>query len=96
MTSEPICVAPNRPVIDGGEGVGSQADEAAVYWTDINRFLVHRFVPRDKKVETWLFDESVTARQRMFVSKPVDSSTDGPGFDSTRRVLTRAGLLWIG
>src|SRR3989441_3759635 len=33
----------------------------AVYWTDINRFLIHRFTPADQCVRTWFFDEPVTA-----------------------------------
>ena len=37
------------------------ASDAAVYWTDINRFLVHRFTPADQCVRTWFFDEPVTA-----------------------------------
>jgi len=44
-----------------GEGAVWHAAHAAVYWTDINRFLVHRFTPADQCVVTWLFDEPVTA-----------------------------------
>jgi len=33
----------------------------AVYWTDINRFLIHRFDPANESVKSWLFDEPVTA-----------------------------------
>jgi sugar lactone lactonase YvrE len=36
------------------------ADEQALYWTDINRFLVHRLEP-DGAVLSWFFDEPVTA-----------------------------------
>jgi sugar lactone lactonase YvrE len=35
--------------------------EEAVYWTDINRFLIHRFEPASESVKSWLFDEPVTA-----------------------------------
>jgi sugar lactone lactonase YvrE len=34
--------------------------EQAVYWTDINRFLIHRLDARDKSVKSWFFDEPVT------------------------------------
>ena len=37
------------------------SDEQAVYWTDINRFLIHRFDPAHGSVKSWLFDEPVTA-----------------------------------
>jgi sugar lactone lactonase YvrE len=33
----------------------------AVYWADINRFLIHRFTPSDNCVRSWFFDEPVTA-----------------------------------
>lgn len=44
-----------------GEGIVWHAEEEAVYWTDINRFLVHRYTPRDGCVKTWLFEEPATA-----------------------------------
>ncbi len=37
-----------------------QPDEQAVYWTDINRFLIHRFDPKSESVKSWFFDEPVT------------------------------------
>ena len=59
MTSEVLCVAPTGDVC--GEGVVWNAAHAAAYWTDINRFLIHRYTPADKCVRTWFFDEPVTA-----------------------------------
>lgn len=59
MTSEPVCVAPTGDVC--GEGVVWHAAYAAAYWTDINRFLIHRFTPADQCVRTWFFDEPVTS-----------------------------------
>lgn len=59
IISEPICVAPT--VDKCGEGVVWHAGHASVYWTDINRFLIHRFTPADRSVRTWLFHEPVTA-----------------------------------
>jgi sugar lactone lactonase YvrE len=32
-----------------------------VYWTDINRFLIHRLTLADECVRTWFFEEPVTA-----------------------------------
>lgn len=53
------CVAPTGDVC--GEGAVWHAAHRALYWNDINRFLVHRFTPADRLVRTWLFDEAVTA-----------------------------------
>ncbi|WP_429819512.1 SMP-30/gluconolactonase/LRE family protein [Ensifer sp. B1-9] len=59
MARKLVCVA---PVGDRcGEGAVWSADEAAVYWTDINRFLVHRYDEATQAVRTWLFDEPVVA-----------------------------------
>jgi hypothetical protein len=33
----------------------------ALYWTDINRCLIHRITPEDEQVPTWRFSEPVTA-----------------------------------
>ncbi len=59
MISEPICVAPTGDI--AGEGAVWHAAHRAVYWTDINRFLIHRFTPADQCVRSWFFDEPVTA-----------------------------------
>src|SRR5579862_3684881 len=59
MVSEPVCVAPTGDKV--GEGVVWHAVHEAVYWTDITRFLIHRFTPVDHCVRTWLFEEPVTA-----------------------------------
>jgi sugar lactone lactonase YvrE len=59
MISQPVCVAPTGDRC--GEGVVWHAAHGAVYWTDINRFLIHRFTPADDCVRTWFFDEPVTA-----------------------------------
>ncbi len=53
------CIAPTGDRC--GEGVVWHPDHEAVYWTDINRFLIHRYTPRDGCVKTWMFDEPVTA-----------------------------------
>jgi sugar lactone lactonase YvrE len=37
------------------------AAHAAVYWADINRFMIHRFTLSDRCVRSWLFDEPVAA-----------------------------------
>lgn len=44
-----------------GEGVVWHPEEAAVYWTDINRRLLHRYVLSNASVDTWKFDQPVTA-----------------------------------
>lgn len=59
LTSPPVCVAPTGDVC--GEGAVWHAGHEAVYWTDINRFLIHCYRPADSCVRTWIFDEPVTA-----------------------------------
>jgi sugar lactone lactonase YvrE len=44
-----------------GEGAVWSAPERAVYWTDINRFLIHRFDEASSSTRSWLFDEPVVA-----------------------------------
>ena len=44
-----------------GEAATWSAAEGAVYWCDINRFLVHRMTVADGAVKTWMFDEPVVA-----------------------------------
>ena len=61
MTSiaSPVCVAPTGDWC--GEGAVWHAAEESLYWTDINRFLIHRFASADGSVKTWFFDEPVTS-----------------------------------
>jgi len=44
-----------------GEGSVWHDLEQALYWVDINRFLIHRFDPATENVRTWQFAEPVTA-----------------------------------
>lgn len=53
------CVAPVGDIT--GEGAVWSAAEGCVYWTDINRFLVHRLAVGDRSVRTWFFDEPAVA-----------------------------------
>jgi sugar lactone lactonase YvrE len=57
--SEVRCVAPTGDVC--GEGAVWAADEGRLYWTDINRFLVHSLDAADGSVRTWLFEEPAVA-----------------------------------
>ncbi len=57
--AEPVCVAPTGDIC--GEGAVWHAAENALYWTDINRFLIHRYDAASGNVKTWFFDEPVTA-----------------------------------
>jgi sugar lactone lactonase YvrE len=59
MIDEVVCVAPTGDVC--GEGAVWHAAENAVYWTDINRFLIHRLNVADSSVRTWFFEEPVTS-----------------------------------
>jgi sugar lactone lactonase YvrE len=44
-----------------GEGAVWHAREQALYWTDITRFLIHRYALSDGAVRSWIFDEPVVA-----------------------------------
>lgn len=59
MIGKPICLAPTGDVC--GEGAVWHAAHNAVYWNDINRFLVHRLNLADCSVLSWMFEEAVTA-----------------------------------
>ncbi len=59
MPDEIRCIAPAGDIC--GEGAVWHPAQNALYWTDINRFLVHRYDLTRDTTETWLFDEPVTA-----------------------------------
>jgi sugar lactone lactonase YvrE len=44
-----------------GEGAVWSAEEGAVYWVDINRFLTHRYDLASASLKSWFFDEPVVA-----------------------------------
>jgi sugar lactone lactonase YvrE len=58
QVKEPICIAATGNAC--GEGVLWQRDTRCIYWTDINRFLVHRYRLQDGTLKTWFFSEPVT------------------------------------
>ncbi len=53
------CVAPTGDQC--GEAATWVPEEGALYWTDVNRFLVHRLAPSTGAVTTWHFDEPCVA-----------------------------------
>jgi sugar lactone lactonase YvrE len=55
---EPVCIAATGD--ECGEGILWSQKSQSVYWTDINRFLVHRYRPADRALQTWFFHEPVT------------------------------------
>jgi sugar lactone lactonase YvrE len=57
--ASPVCIAPTGDWC--GEGAVWHAAESSLYWTDINRFLIHRLNSLDRSVTTWFFDEPVTS-----------------------------------
>jgi len=59
MIGDAVCIAPAGDVC--GEGAVWHAAHNAVYWNDINRFLIHRLDLADSSVRSWLFEEPVTA-----------------------------------
>ena len=59
MLGEIECVVPAGDIC--GEGAVWNPEQNALYWTDINRFLVHRFDASTHATNTWVFREPVTA-----------------------------------
>ena len=59
MIDTPVCVAPTGDRC--GEGAVWDEGRQLLYWTDINRFLIHQYDPATRAVKSWLFDEPVTA-----------------------------------
>jgi sugar lactone lactonase YvrE len=57
--AEATCVVPAGDWT--GEGAVWHAAERAVYWVDIERFLIHRFETGSATVKTWFFAEPPTA-----------------------------------
>jgi sugar lactone lactonase YvrE len=57
--AEPVCVVPAGDRT--GEGAVWHEAEKALYWTDINRFLVHRYEPETRATWSWLFPEPAVA-----------------------------------
>ena len=59
MQSEIRCAVPAGDIC--GEGAVWDSEQGALYWADINRFIVHRYLPAAKATESWLFDEPVVS-----------------------------------
>jgi sugar lactone lactonase YvrE len=57
--AEPVCLVPTGDWT--GEGAVWHAAENALYWVDINRFLIHRLDPVSRITRTWFFPEPPTA-----------------------------------
>jgi sugar lactone lactonase YvrE len=58
-TNEVRCAVPAGDIC--GEGAVWHAEQSSLYWADINRFLVHQFIPAASSRRTWIFDEPVTS-----------------------------------
>jgi sugar lactone lactonase YvrE len=59
IVGRPICIVPAGDWC--GESPVWNQEEQALYWADINRFLVHRLESRSGAMKTWVFGEPVTA-----------------------------------
>ena len=57
--AEPVCIVPAGDRT--GEGAVWHAEEKAVYWVDITRFLIHRYDPGAGTLKSWFFSEPPTA-----------------------------------
>jgi sugar lactone lactonase YvrE len=57
--NEVRCVAPTGD--DCGEGLVWSSDERSLYWTDINRYLIHCYDVAAATTKTWMFEEPVVA-----------------------------------
>lgn len=89
--TEVRCVAPVGDRV--GEAALWSPDERALYWCDVNRFLIHR-LDEGEAVRSWLFDEPVTAlaltddpdrllvalASRLILWRPVDDRREDHGF----------------
>lgn len=85
------CVAPVGNKC--GEAATWSPDEQALYWCDVNRFLIHR-LDAEQRVASWFFDEPVTAlslteepgtwlvalASRLILWRPADDSRRDHGF----------------
>lgn len=58
-TNDISCVVSAHDIC--GEGLVWHPEEDALYWTDINRCLLHRYGLADSHFETWPFEQPVTA-----------------------------------
>lgn len=91
MTTKLRCVA---PVGDRcGEAATWSPEEGALYWCDVNRFLIHR-LDAEARVSSWFFDEPVVAlsltetqgellvalASRLIHWRPADDSRRDQGF----------------
>ena len=56
---EPICIVPSGDIC--GEGATWDAAANRLYWTDINRFLLHVYDPATTATRTHMFDQPVVA-----------------------------------
>lgn len=53
------CLVPSGDIC--GEAATWSSSENALYWVDINRFLIHRFERESKNVRSYFFDQPVVA-----------------------------------
>ena len=58
VIGDPVCAAATGDKC--GEGILWEPDSRCIYWTDINRFLVHRYRVESGELKTWFFSEPVT------------------------------------
>jgi len=91
MNARLRCVAPVGDKC--GEAATWAPDEQALYWCDVNRFLIHR-LDAEERVASWFFDEPVTAlslteepgvwlvalASRLILWRPADDSRRDHGF----------------
>jgi sugar lactone lactonase YvrE len=91
MNARLRCVAPVGDKC--GEAATWAPDEQALYWCDVNRFLIHR-LDAQERVASWFFDEPVTAlslteepgawlvalASRLILWRPADDSRRDHGF----------------
>jgi sugar lactone lactonase YvrE len=57
--TQPVCIVPAGDRT--GEGAVWDAEGKALYWVDINRFLIHRHDPDAGTLKSWFLNEPATA-----------------------------------
>ena len=71
------CVAPVGDKC--GEAATWSPDEQALYWCDVNRFLIHR-LDAEERVSSWFFDQPVTLGSRLILWTPCNDRRREHGF----------------
>jgi len=88
--NEITCLVEGRNVV--GESPLWHPEHDAIYWTDVNGFLIQSYRIGDSEVTVWRFDEPVCAR-RSGALGPVRARRVLVGFPASRSPGARSSLV---